>query len=161
MIVVYESILIATDRSEGVQRAIEEGIELATAVDATVHALYVIDDRAHGVLPNTEVFGVEAALEAEGEKAITDVEERAREAGVDVVTTIEQGNPHEEIVAYADREDIDCIVMGAHGRSGIDRVLLGSVTENVVRKTDRPVHVVPLEGNGANRDGPSGRSTES
>lgn len=77
-----------------------------------------------------------------------EVEERARNAGVTSETTVERDSPAAEIVAYADRVDADAIVLGAHGRSGVSRLLLGSVTEDVIRRTDRPVHVVCI-GNGS------------
>ena len=140
----YETVVIATDGSEGVQKAIDEGIALANLTDAAVHGLYVVDDRAYVTMPDADLFGVTEALEAEGERAVTEVDERAA-AGVESETVVEHGSPAAEIVAYADRVDADLITVGAHGRSGVERLLLGSVTENVVRRTDQPVHVVRVE----------------
>jgi nucleotide-binding universal stress UspA family protein len=54
------------------------------------------------------------------------------------------GDPYEEIIDYAETEGVDMIVMGTHGRSGLDRFLLGSVTEKVVRTADAPVLTVRL-----------------
>ncbi|PSP43669.1 universal stress protein, partial [Halobacteriales archaeon QH_6_64_20] len=130
--------------SEGVQKAIDEGIALANLTGAAVHGLYVVDDRAYVTMPDADLFGVTEALEAEGERAVTEVAERAA-AGVESETVVEHGSPATEIVAYADRVDADLITVGAHGRSGVERLLLGSVTENVVRRTDQPVHVVRVE----------------
>lgn len=140
----YETVVIATDGSEGVQKAIDEGIALANLTDAAVHGLYVVDDRAYVTMPDADLFGVTEALEAEGERAVTEVDERAA-AGVESETVVEHGSPAAEIVAYADRVNADLITVGAHGRSGVERLLLGSVTENVVRRTDQPVHVVRVE----------------
>ena len=141
----YETVVIATDGSEGVQKAIDEGIALANLTGAAVHGLYVVDDRAYVTMSDADLFGVTEALEAEGERAVTEVDERAAAAGVESETVVEHGSPATEIVAYADRVDADLITVGAHGRSGVERLLLGSVTENVVRRTDQPVHVVRVE----------------
>lgn len=140
----YDDILIPTDGSDGVQDAIEEGITLAKQTNATVHTLYVVDNRDYGTIPDAEWIGLQEALETEGEAAVGSVAERAETAGVETVTTIEEGVPQNEIVAYADDEGIDVIVMGTHGRAGVNRLLLGSVTENVIRQTEVPVHVVRI-----------------
>jgi nucleotide-binding universal stress UspA family protein len=142
----YDSILIPTDGSEGVDRAIEEAIELAALTDATVHALYVVDTRNFAALPDAKWVTIEDALEDEGREAVTEIADRAEDAGVNPVTVVEQGTPHEKIVEYADTKDIDLIVMGTHGQRGIDRVLLGSVTENVLRGTERSVLVKEVGG---------------
>ncbi|MDG5818850.1 universal stress protein [Natronococcus sp. A-GB7] len=68
------------------------------------------------------------------------VESIAGEFGdVDTVATVQVGKPYEAILEYVDDHDIDMIVMGTHGRSGLDRYLLGSVAEKVVRMSDVPV----------------------
>lgn len=55
---------------------------------------------------------------------------------------IVEGNPHEEILEYVSEHDIDMVVMGTHGRTGIDRVVMGSVAERVVRQSPVPVLTV-------------------
>jgi nucleotide-binding universal stress UspA family protein len=62
--------------------------------------------------------------------------------GIDVVTAVATGTPHTEILEYADEHDVDLVVMGTHGRTGVERHLLGSVTEKVVRMADAPVVTV-------------------
>ncbi len=61
------------------------------------------------------------------------------------MTTIDEGVPHERIVAYVDEHDVEVVVMGAKGRSAFKRSLLGSATEGVLRRTDTPVLVVGEE----------------
>jgi len=61
---------------------------------------------------------------------------------VSVVSEIISGSPHKQLIDYAERHGIDLIVMGTHGRTGLDRYLLGSVTERVVRTADMPVLTV-------------------
>jgi len=80
------------------------------------------------------------ALEAAGKRALDAVIEDAETAGVSgIESAVVSEAPHRAITEYADDRDVDCIVMGTHGRTGIDRYLLGSVTERVVRLADAPV----------------------
>lgn len=141
----YDDILIPTDGSEGVEEAIGHGIELANLTGATVHGLFVVDTSEAAAIPDPQWMTMEETLEETGQRAVEDVSERARAREIEAVTAIRRGTPHDEIVAYAEEADADLVVMGTHGRSGIDRVLLGSVTDNVVRRADRPVLVKRIE----------------
>jgi len=70
------------------------------------------------------------------------VAERGAERGVAIVEHVSGGRPHKVIGDYAENHDIDLIVMGSHGRAGVRRALLGSVTERTLRSTHVPVLVV-------------------
>lgn len=140
----YEDVLIPTDGSDAVQRAIDEAIALAGLSDATLHALSVVDIDDYALVPDAEVVTIEETLEAAADRAVDDVRERGEAADLEVRTAVRRGTPHEEILEYAADRDVDLIVMGTHGRSNLDRVLLGSVTETVVRNADRPVLVKRL-----------------
>ncbi|RZV08128.1 nucleotide-binding universal stress UspA family protein [Natrinema hispanicum] len=133
----YQHILVPTDGSDGTRQSLTHGLTLAERFDATIHALSVVPEGPLGTLQSDE--GHPAA-----ERAVERVEVEATREGVDVVTAVEQGVPHEEIIAYADDHDIDMIVMGTQGRTGLDRVLVGSVTERIVRMADIPVVTVRL-----------------
>ncbi len=133
----YQNILVPTDGSDGTRQSLTHGLTLAERFDATIHALSVVPEGPLGTLQSDE--GRPAA-----ERAVERVEVEATREGVDVVTAVEQGVPHEEIIAYADDHDIDMIVMGTQGRTGLDRVLVGSVTERIVRLADIPVVTVRL-----------------
>lgn len=137
----YDTILLPTDGSEAVAGAIDHAIELAQASDATLHVLYVVDTGAMVAVPEVESRTIQGVLEDAGEQAIADVRERARENDVDLVTVIERGRVHRKIIDYANDHDVDLIVMGTQGRSGLDRVLLGSVADRVIRQAGRPVLV--------------------
>ncbi|WP_323192998.1 universal stress protein, partial [Halostella sp. PRR32] len=78
--------------------------------------------------------GDESELDDRGEAAVERVAAMAREHGVDVVTAIEDGDPARRIVDYADEIEADLIVAGTHGRSGVERRLIGSVAERLVRR---------------------------
>jgi len=81
-------------------------------------------------------------MNEEGASALDDVEAIADEHGVTMERALVDGNPSREIVRYAEDEGCDLVVMGTHGRGGIDRLLLGSVAEKVVRSSSVPVLTV-------------------
>ncbi|XVH30542.1 universal stress protein [Haloferacaceae archaeon DSL9] len=133
----YEQILVPTDGSRGTERAVENALYLAELTDATIHALYVIDQRYPSV---SEWDVVVERLEAEGEAALEAIEMRARERGITVETHLRRGVPPEIILRFAEDREMDLIVMGTHGRTGFNRfVHAGSVTERVVRHAKCPV----------------------
>ncbi|GAB6877761.1 universal stress protein [Halorubrum gandharaense] len=137
----YDEILVPTDGSPASDAAIEHAIDLAAKYDARVHALYVVDGAAYSTLEAGSEIVIEA-LESEGEEATERVAEAAEEAGVENVTTVTTGTAYRSISEYVDENDIDMVVMGTHGRKGLDRYLLGSVTERVVRTSEVPVLTV-------------------
>jgi nucleotide-binding universal stress UspA family protein len=132
----YTDILIPTDGSQGAQAAIEHGLEIAQQSEATVHALYVVDTRVSQSGPLLE------PLRQEGRKAVRDVEVAGAQASLDVITEIVEGVPAEEILDYSATHGIDLVVMGTQGRTGVDRFVMGSVAERVVRQSPVPVLTV-------------------
>ena len=136
----YERVLIPTDGSECAAAAIDHGVAIADAFDATVHSLNVVDvgaiATASDIAPAAETL---ERLESLGEDATDEVAERAREVGLDAVTAVREGFPAQTIVEYAEENDVDLVAMGTHGRGGFERFLLGSTTEKVVRRVETPV----------------------
>ncbi|OYR42624.1 universal stress protein UspA [Halorubrum sp. Ib24] len=137
----YSHILVPTDGSPASDAAIEHAIDLAEQYDATLHALYVVDGAAYATLEAGAEIVVDA-LESEGEEATQRVADAAESAGVSCEAVVTTGTAYRSIRNYVDENDIDMIVMGTHGRKGLDRYLLGSVTERVVRTSDVPVLTV-------------------
>lgn len=138
----YRQILVPTDGSEGSKAAVEHAIDLATAYGAVLHTLYVIDTN---VGAEAGMVGIFDTLEEAGENAIEDVLQQVEAADVETARgEVVQGTPHRAILEYTDEHDIDLVVMGTHGRTGIDRYLLGSVTEKVVRLSEVPVLTVGM-----------------
>ena len=129
----YESILLAVDATQGSQRAIDACTELALDFDAIVHIVYVVDSR---IARAGSLVGV---MESEGKQACRDSVSRMRTTGVDSTSELLRGRPANQILSYAADHDIDCIVVGTHGRTGIDRFVMGSVAEKVVRRATVPV----------------------
>jgi len=142
----YEQVLITTDGSSSAEAAVEHAVAVAGAYDATLHVLSVVDISvvAGGPTAAPPVDLIDE-LQDQGTKATDRVAERAREAGVDVVTEVREGFPGPGLLDYADEADIDLIAMGTHGRTGVDRLLLGSTTERTIRRAKVPVMSVHPE----------------
>ncbi|MDY6818941.1 MAG: universal stress protein [Halobacteriales archaeon] len=138
----YDQILVPTDGSDGTSRAVDQAVDLAATFDATLHTIYVVDNAS--LPPDVSAGSILEALERTGEEATDSVVTMAESAGVDVKSEVLHGTPYRTIVEYAEEADIDLIVMGTHGRSGLGRYLLGSVTEKVVRIAEVPVLTVRM-----------------
>ena len=137
----YRRILVPTDGSAGAAAAVEQAVALAAAVDAELHGLYVIRT---DLSPDAALPGVVDEFEAVGEAALADVRARAEAAGLGAVeTALVQGRAHRQILAYVDDHDVDLVVLGTRGLTGLERYLLGSVAEKVIRMADVPVLAVP------------------
>ncbi|MFC4245420.1 universal stress protein [Natribaculum luteum] len=133
----FDALLFPTDGSDGAADVFEHVLDVAAAHDSTVHVLNVADTMRDSV---TRIQGtVIDTLEQEGEQIVRDAAERAEQRGVSTVTDVRQGEPYGTIVDYADARDVDLVVMPTHGRQGLERLLLGSTTERVVRRSDVPV----------------------
>lgn len=137
----YDRIVLPVDGSDEAMVASDHAIDLADKYDATLHVLHVVDTRpydAEGITPT-----VLKALETRGEQVVESVAETATDRGVDrVETAVIRGEPHETILEYVEDQDVDLLVMATHGRTGVKRYVLGSVTEKTIRTAPVPVHVV-------------------
>jgi universal stress protein A len=129
-------ILLPTDFSEFSGEATKYACALAEQFDAELHVLHVLEGQEIGD-PELREF-------AEGE--LKEVLAPTWEEGRKVVKAMAEGPTFVEIIRYGREHDIDLIVMGTHGRSGLAHVLLGSVAERVVRKSPCPVLTVRPEG---------------
>lgn len=139
----YDRIIVPTDGSASSQPAIEHAVELAAVHDATIHAVYVVNLASFSGVPSEGTWeGVSSALEQEGTEALDMVVDAGENRGVPVEPIRLEGRPSQRIVEYADDHDADLIIMGTHGRGGLDRLLLGSVAERVVRAATVPVMTV-------------------
>jgi nucleotide-binding universal stress UspA family protein len=142
----FEKILIATDGSEYSEKAAKAGVELAKVSGGTVTAIYITDTSRMSHLPDDMLlFSIREILTKEGKDAVLYVEKLAKEAGVAFEKVIWEGNPGEKIIDFARDAGMSVIVMGSVGRTGLDKFLLGSVAEKVVRNSKIPVLTVPKE----------------
>lgn len=139
-----ETILVPIDGSPLAERALRYAIETFPA--ASITTLYVINPidsifvAETGGLPAADVWYEKAQERA---AAIhEDAKATAADYDVELTTVTEVGRPAREILEYADEHGIDQIVMGSHGRDGIERALLGSVAERVTRSARQPVTII-------------------
>ncbi|MHB9285598.1 universal stress protein [Halobacteriales archaeon Cl-PHB] len=136
----FDRILFPTDGSEGAETVFDHVLDLAEAHDATVYVLNVADTTRDSL---SQIQGeVVDVLEREGAQIVDDAADRARRRNVDVRTDVVQGRPHEAILDNAIDRDVDLVVMPTQGRRGLERLLLGSTTERVLRRSDVPVLTV-------------------
>ncbi len=139
----FKQILIATDGSEYTKNAVDYGIDLAKNAGAKLHAIYVVDTAAFASIPMDAAWeSMYELLRQEGDEATKYVADKAQAEGLVVERNTIEGHPAEEIIKYAEKNSISLIIMGTLGKSGLDRFLLGSVAEKVVRTSKIPVLVV-------------------
>ncbi|WP_254545869.1 universal stress protein [Halomarina pelagica] len=140
----YERLLVPTDGSERAAAAADWARTIATAYDATVHVLSAVDTATLGFDVRSDALV--ASLEAAAETAVEELATTLRDDGIEVRTSVEYGPPHGAILDAVGENDVDLVVMGTQGRSGIERYLLGSVTEKTVRTCPAPVLTVRTAG---------------
>ncbi|MBN2110538.1 MAG: universal stress protein [Methanosarcinaceae archaeon] len=148
----YKKIIVATDGSENANKAAISGIEIARLSGAKLYALNVIP-----TIPNLSYFGVPLEqhkemlpngadlyeqYEKDGKKILEDIKEMGAKANVQIETVLLEGHPGSEIIDYAEKSNIDLIVVGTLGRTGLDRVIVGSVAQDIVRHAKTRVMIV-------------------
>ncbi|SHG83756.1 universal stress protein [Halobaculum gomorrense] len=142
-------LVVATDGSDAVVPAERIGVDLAATLGARLTAVSAIDEArtlanvGGGVLTNETIESVKRALSERAGDAVDRVLERAEDAGLDADAEMIAGEPSRAVCGYARDADADLVVVGTHGRTGVRRVVLGSVAERILRAADRPVLVVP------------------
>jgi len=136
-----KKVLLATDFSPASALATEWAIDVARQNGAALLVVSVIDTREPR-LPGGLVGPRVDQVRERREVAAVELVERGRRAGVRVSFLVWAGDPGESIVAAAEAEEADLVLVGSHGRSGIGRLLLGSVSDHVVRNAPCPVLVV-------------------
>ena len=144
-----KTILFPTDFSQGARAAMDHAISLAKDYDAKLILLYVIQDIsiAEWYIPSTLsvtdlVEDMQRSAKNEMEKWGTEVSAKVK----DVDKMVVRGVPFVEIIKTAKDKNADLIVIGTHGRTGIDHMLFGSTAEKVVRKSPCPVLTVRIAG---------------
>jgi nucleotide-binding universal stress UspA family protein len=139
------AVLVAYDGSDPAQKAVERAVSAAGELDEEEIVLLRVIEAADGML--------EAGFDIIQDRLKELREEKPEELSADVRRILEEGDPEfrvetvvgkpaREIVSYAEEHDVSEIVVGSHGRTGVSRVLLGNVAENVVRRAPTTVIVV-------------------
>jgi nucleotide-binding universal stress UspA family protein len=142
---VFKKILVPTDLSAPSERAWTVARGLARGLGAEVTLLHVFAEGtlySEGFISNAQVRAAFASAREWVEKTLGEWAEAGRRDGIAVEISVRPGVAHAEIVAAARDMGADLIVIGTHGRSGLDRMLLGSVAERVLRLAPCPVLAV-------------------
>ena len=141
----FDKILVPTDGSTGMNRVIQQASGLADVHDAELHFIYAIHTASFTNLSmETSWESVGMIVQEDGEAALSAAERRATVDRIE--TSLLEGPPSTKIIEYADDVGCDLIVMGTHGRGGLNRLLLGSVAERVVRSATIPVMTIRVGG---------------
>jgi len=143
----FKRILIATDGSKSTEGAVTAGIEIARMAGARVTALNAVDGPVLLSTPvDAEIVNLYTLLEKEGRTAVDRVRELGEAAGVTVEPKVVNGHPVKVILEESSGHDL--IVVGSLGRTGMAKILIGSVAEKVVKLAKCPVLVVRSKGEG-------------
>ncbi|WP_276273911.1 universal stress protein [Haloarcula litorea] len=136
----YEHMLIPYDGSKEAKKGAEHGIELAAELGSTVHGLYIVDlpgtPRAMSLRDDEEEMREE--YREYGERELDALGKIAADHGVEFERHMRSGSPSDQIVDFADEEEMDVIVMGSAYRGKLGN-LLGGTTDRVVRSSTVPV----------------------
>ncbi|HIE64954.1 MAG TPA: universal stress protein [Nitrospiria bacterium] len=138
-----KKILVATDFSPFSERALDYAVGMAVEFDADLLLVHVIESLNYSLTDTMTVVGHEKALSVTAtallENLVKQLSEKTRSVGSFLVS----GTPYREIIKKSKEEDVDLIIVGTHGRTGVEHLLLGSVAEKVIRLATCPVLTVP------------------
>lgn len=139
----FKRILVPTDGSERAKHAAERALKLAAELNSEIHFLYVVDSSVMAGLPDDAWWEqLSDALREEGESVVGALEDQATEAGVEAKGVVVEGSPGRDIVSYAKENGVDLVIMSTAGRKGLDKFLMGSTTDRVLRSATCPVMVI-------------------
>lgn len=144
----FKKILCPVDFSQFTQEVINYALDLAKKYGAELHLMHVVPNMTYftpyeSFLTPENLVAIEKNIQDEVER---DFAKLLKGNGVPTKTVIRTGVPFVEIIDYAKSESIDLIVMGTHGRSAIENILIGNVAEKVVRKSPCPVMTIMPKG---------------
>lgn len=146
----YQKILLPTDGSKFAENAAKHAIWIASRSGAEIIVLNVIETSSLVGLPAEDlIVKIKEMLKEEGRRSLERISEMISESEADskiedvkITLKTEEGSPADSILKTVDEENVDLVVMGTSGKHGLDRFLLGSVTEKVVRSSNCPVLAV-------------------
>ncbi|MCK9440465.1 MAG: universal stress protein [Methanothrix sp.] len=142
-----KKIMIATDGSDTSKKAAMIGIDIAHRANGSVTAVYVMEILRLAHLPGYATIPglkekVLELIQEEGSQATQFVEDHAQIMNVSCHKIVARGNPSEELLKISQSQEIDLLIMGSLGRTGMEKILLGSVAEKVVLQSTIPVLLV-------------------
>lgn len=129
----FDNIMVPTDGSEYAQRAEDMALAMAKELDSKVVAVHIIDDKL--------IYPFEV-LEDEGKTILNNVQKKGQETGVEVHEILIVGSPLHDMKKIAQKAGADLVVISPHGKSGLEKLLMGSVAENTIKTIDLPILLV-------------------
>ena len=144
----FKKILCPVDFSQFTQEVVDYAVDLAKKYGAELHVMHVVPNMTYftpyeSFLTPENLVAVEKKIQDDVER---DFAKLLKNTDIPTKTAIRTGVAFVEIIDYAKTESIDLIVMGTHGRSGIEHILIGNVAEKVVRKSPCPVMTIRPKG---------------
>jgi nucleotide-binding universal stress UspA family protein len=147
----YQKILLPTDGSEPAERAGEYIIARANVVGGEIIVLYVIDTHYLDVLPQKDLQDqLEMELRERGRIAVENFKQKLEDkqcdgkcTNVNITISIKVGKPADVILKTIEEEGVDQVIMGKSGKHGLEKFILGSTAEKVVRSAKVPVELIP------------------
>jgi nucleotide-binding universal stress UspA family protein len=130
VIKLFETIMVPTDGSEFANKAEDVAVEMAKKFNSKIVAVHVIDEKL--------IYPFET-LEEEGHTILDRVQEKGRENGVRVDEVLLVGNPSHDMKKISEKLEADIIIIATHGKTGLVKLIMGSVAENVLKSVKIPV----------------------
>ncbi|MGB9635801.1 MAG: universal stress protein [Thermoplasmata archaeon] len=141
-----KNILIATDGSEGMSAVYTLALDLAKNLGAKLFGVYVVDFTPFAGMPEDEIIvQTKTKLYDIGWNVLNQLKRRALENGLEIDVILEEGAPAERILKVAKKLEVDMIILGTTGRSALDKILLGSVADYVIKNARCPVLAVRIQ----------------
>lgn len=138
-----KKILVGTDFSHYSDRAVDYAVMLSEQFSAKILILHIIESLAYSVTDSLTVVGHEQALSATATALLENTLKKVVDQGCPAESHLGHGTPYREIMKKAEEMKSDLVVIGTHGRTGMEHLLLGSVAEKVVRLATCPVLTIP------------------
>jgi nucleotide-binding universal stress UspA family protein len=154
----YKNILLGTDGTKLMSKVYEHCAYLALLSNATVHIVNIIDNSVYAAMPiegtlpgytfaptNASWATVYDVLRETGKKITENAKKDLVSLGVsenEIKVTVLEGHPARELLSYAETHLIDLVIIGTHGRTGIDKLLIGGIADKIIRSSKVPVLVV-------------------
>ena len=138
----FNRIILPVDGSDLSKKAAEKAFEIAKNLSLDIYSIYVIDMNIYTNMVSKDQIATqwESILKNEGKAIFKELGEIADLENINLTTKILEGNPADEILKISDENDL--IIMGSKGKNALDRVLVGSVSENVLHHSDASVMII-------------------
>jgi len=144
----YKKVLFCTDFSENADHAFDYAFGIAKRDSSLLYILHILAENPYKAYADVMITGedlekLQKAIEEDLDNKFRDHYVKKIEDGIKFEIVTISGREDEEILKFAKKENVDIIVMGTHGRTGIEHVFFGSVAEKVLRHSPFPVFVIP------------------